>query len=78
MKKKHVIYLQMNELGVAKEDVLCFSSHVDVDGVYALCISRFEEQPTLTTNEDVTLRSQRERNEIDAKKYNEKEMVDNV
>jgi hypothetical protein len=43
MKKKHVIYLQMNELGVAKEDVLCFSSHVDVDGVYALCISRFEE-----------------------------------
>jgi hypothetical protein len=33
----------MNELGVAKEDVLYFSSHVDVGGVHALRISRFEE-----------------------------------
>ncbi len=43
MKKKHIIYLKMNELGVAKEDILCFNSHVDVDNVHALCILRFEE-----------------------------------
>ncbi len=64
----------MNELGVAKEDVLYFSSHVDVGGVHALRISRFEEQHALTTKEDVgTLRSQKEKNEIDAERYNERD-----
>jgi hypothetical protein len=43
MEKIHVIYLQMNELGVANENILCFNSHVDVDNVCDLCISRFEE-----------------------------------
>ncbi len=64
----------MNELGVAKEDILCFNSHVDVDNVHALCILRFEEQLALTTKEDATLHSQREKNEIDVKRHNEKEM----
>lgn len=43
MGKIHVIYLQMNECGMAKEDILCFNNHVDVDGFHALCISRFEK-----------------------------------
>ncbi len=43
MEKIHVIYLKINELGMVNEDLFCFNSHVDVDGVFALCISMFEE-----------------------------------
>jgi hypothetical protein len=43
MEKIHVIYLQMNESGMAKEDILYFNNHVDVDNFHVLCILKFEE-----------------------------------
>jgi hypothetical protein len=43
MEKIHVIYLQINELGMVNKDLFYFNSHVDVDSVPALCISMFEE-----------------------------------